>query len=117
MPEPPAADWFAGGIIDRRKFDEYLLSPDHRQGRHKQRLWQSVFGIGPGEGELLEQLIRDHVRRGVVVEKPPRVDSRRFEVKISNFEGPAGAGPVLTAWAAEHGAQRPHLVTAFPIVR
>lgn len=35
-------------------------------------------------------------------ERPPRADTRRFAVTISDFEGPGGKkGPVITAWAAE----------------
>lgn len=115
-PHTPPADWFASGEIDRRKFDVYLLSPTHPDGKHKLRLWQSIFGIGVGDGALLEQLIRSQISSGVVVERSPRVDTRRFGVRIADFEGPAGRGPVLTAWAADHEEERPRLVTAYPDV-
>lgn len=50
--EKPDVDWFLAGTIDRRKFDEYLLSPVHPDGRSKLALWNDVFGIGEGDGEL-----------------------------------------------------------------
>jgi hypothetical protein len=53
-PEPPI-QWFAEGIIDRGELDEYLLSPTHPEDRHKLKLWQGVFGIDKGDGELLER--------------------------------------------------------------
>ena len=71
---------------------------------------------------LLERLIREQVTGGVVAERPSRFDTRRFGVTIPDFAGPSGPakrGPVLTAWASDHGdykALRPRLVTAFPIV-
>jgi hypothetical protein len=122
---PPPPSWFASGKIDRRKLEDYLLSPTHPDGRHKLRLWDSVFGIGVGDGKLLERLIRQQVASGEVTERPPRIDARRFGVVIPDFEGPAGPagpatrGPVLTAWASDHGdykTLKPRLVTAFPIV-
>jgi hypothetical protein len=45
-PEPP---------IHRGELDEYLLSPTHPEDRHKLKLWQGVFGIDKGDGELLER--------------------------------------------------------------
>ncbi|MBA2712475.1 MAG: hypothetical protein H0U55_02840 [Rubrobacteraceae bacterium] len=120
-PKPlPPAGWFASGEIDRRKFDEYLLSPTHPEGKHKLRLWESIFGIGVGNGARLEQLIRNQVGGGVVSERAPREDTRRFGVLIEDFEGPSGRGPVLTAWASDHGDYRelkPRLVTALPVVK
>ncbi len=120
-PEPlPPASWFASGEMDPRKFDEYMLLATHPEGKHKLRLWESVFGIGVGDGARLEQLIRDQVVNGVVSERAPRGDTRRFAVMIVDFEGPTGRGPVLTAWASDHGDYRerkPRLVTAFPVVK
>ena len=131
MSEPPSSppvEWFAlEGIIDReRKLDGYLLSPTHPDGRHKLRLWQSVFGIGVGDAELLERLIREQLEGAEPVEKevktPPEDPSeviRRWELVIPSFRGPNGnVGPVLTAWALDPdvGEARPHLVTAFPLV-
>lgn len=119
---PPPPSWFASGEIDRRKLDDYLLSPTHPDGKHKLRLWDSIFGIGVEDGKLLERLLRQQVASGVVTERPPRIDARRFGVMIPDFEGPAGParrGPVLTAWASDHGdykTVKPRLVTAFPIV-
>jgi hypothetical protein len=117
----PPASWFASGEIDRRKFDEYLLSPTHIEGKHKLRLWESIFGIGVGDGARLEQLIRNQVGEGVVSERAPREDTRRFGVIIEDFEGPSGRrGPVLTAWASGHGnyrEQKPRFVTALPVVK
>jgi hypothetical protein len=130
LSEPPSSpvEWFAlEGIIDReRKLDGYLLSPTHSDGRHKLRLWQSVFGIGVGDAELLERLIRDQLQGAEPVEKEVKTSPedpseviRRWELVIPRFRGPNGnVGPVLTAWALDPdvGEARPHLVTAFPLV-
>lgn len=119
----PSVEWFAGGLIDReRKLNGYLLSPTHPDGRNKLRLWRSVFGIGEGDADLLERLIREQLEEAVPEEKEgkglPEV-IRKWELVIPHFRGPNGnVGPVLTAWALDPdvGEDSPHLVTAFPLV-
>ncbi|CAA9451628.1 MAG: hypothetical protein AVDCRST_MAG14-1005 [uncultured Rubrobacteraceae bacterium] len=123
MPESPTAEWFAGGIIEGRKLEEYLLSPTHPVGKHKLRLWRSLFGVREGDGKLLERLIREQLiqaepreRRSKVVGHPRRV-VREWEIIIPRFRGPNGnEGPVLTAWALDPLNDRPHLSTAYPLV-
>jgi hypothetical protein len=120
--EKPDVDWFLAGTIDRRKFDEYLLSPVHPDGRSKLALWNDVFDIDEGDGELLERLIREQLHQATVIEREPRLDPedesrayRRFELNIPRFEGPNGTVEnVLTAWALNPEDKVPHLVTAYP---
>ncbi len=115
----PDASWFAAGEIDRRKLDGYLLDPYHDTGKQKLRIWRSVFGIGEGDGELLERLIREQVGRGIVAERPPRTDLRRFGVLVEDFTTPKNTAPVITAWVSDHGELeeiKPRLVTAYPVV-
>lgn len=124
IPETPTAAWFAGGIIERRKLEDYLLSPKHPDGRNKLRLWRGVFGIAEGDAEVLERLIREHLSQAVPQEREPVTrggDSprsfRRWELVIPRFRGPNGnVGPVLTAWALDPGRNLPHLTTARPLV-
>lgn len=125
VPSSVPVEWFVGGIIEGRKLEEYLLSPTHPDGRNKLRLWRSVFGIGEGDAELLEHLLREQLpqaepeeREPVTTwEEPPRI-VRRWELVIPRFRGPNGnERPVLTAWALDSGRDRPHLTTARPLVR
>ncbi len=123
-PPGPPVEWFAEGAIDPHKLDSYLLSEAHPVGRHKARLWRSVFGIGPDDADLLGALIRQHLPQARHDEKEARRigDSperlvRRWELVIPTFRGPNGReGPVLTAWALAPDAPRPHLTTAYPVV-
>ena len=122
-PEHPTVKWFADGIFEKRKLEEYLLSPTHPIGRHKLRLWQSVFGIGESDGELLERLIREQLVQATPRERPSKVVSdprrivREWELVVPRFRGPDGnEGPVLTAWAFDPSNDHPHLSTAYPIV-
>ena len=122
-PNFPTAAWFVDGIIEKRKLEEYLLSPTHPKGRHKLRLWLSAFGIGEGDGELLERLIREQLIQATPEERPskvvgqPRRAVREWELVIPRFRSPNGSeGPVTTGWAFDPLSERPHLSTAYPLV-
>lgn len=122
--EPPLVEWFASGSMERRKFDEYLLSSTHPGGRDKLRLWRSIFGFNEGDGELLERLIREQLAQAKVVERESTVDRDdpeivylRWRLDIPRFRGPNGAvGPVRTQWALVPKRSRPHLTTSYPLV-
>ncbi len=125
VPSPAPVEWFVGGIVEGRKLEEYLLSPTHPDGRNKLRLWRGVFGIGEGDAELLERLLREQFPQAepeeqepvTTWEDPPRM-VRRWEFVIPHFRGPNGKeGSVLTAWALDPGKDLPHLTTAYPLVR
>jgi hypothetical protein len=121
-PENPTADWFASGTIDMRKFDEYLLCSTHPEGQGKLEKWQGAFGIGEGDGQLLERLIREQVMRAEIRENalepyPPDPERfmRSFTLVVRDFQGPDGrTANVETAWALEPDKDAPHLVTAYP---
>jgi hypothetical protein len=44
MSSPPPLEWFVSGIIERRKLEEYPLSPTHSDGKNKLRLWRASSG-------------------------------------------------------------------------
>lgn len=122
--ELPPVEWFAVGTIEQRKFDEYLLSPRHPDGREKLRLWRSIFGFGEEDGGLLERSIREQLPQAKVVEREPAVDLndpertyRRWRLDIPHFRGPNNVvGPVRTQWALVPENNSPHLTTAYPLL-
>ena len=123
--EHPNARWFAGGIIERRKLEAYLLSPTHPDGKNKLRLWRGAFGVKEGDAELLERLLREHLPQATPKEREPAISRedppktfRRWELVIPRFRGPNGnVVPVLTAWALDPERSLPHLTTARPLSR
>jgi hypothetical protein len=123
MSSPQSVEWFVGGIIERRKLEEYLLSPTHSDGKNKVRLWRGVFGIGERDAELLERLVREQLPQAAPREREPVTRGgylpksfRRWELMIPRFRGPNGnVSPVLTAWALDPARDLPHLTTALPL--
>lgn len=85
-------------------------------------MWERAFGIGEGDRELLERLIREQLPQATVVERetwrnpedPSRM-VRRFRLEIPRFRGPNGnVANVRTNWALEPGGDIPFLTSAFP---
>lgn len=84
-----------------------------------------MFGIGEGDAELLEHLLREQLpqaepdeRSPKVVREPERV-IRQWQLLIPRFRGPNGnEGPVKTGWAFDPASSvdRPHLTNAYPDV-
>jgi hypothetical protein len=52
-PGGPNHEWFCRGTIDRRKFSEYLFVARHPFNRGKAEGFRRVFGLGPGDEELV----------------------------------------------------------------
>jgi hypothetical protein len=105
--------------VDQRKFDPYLFNPDHPANQGKAKGWRDVFGIGMGDGPLLDRLIREQLDRAQIEERGTVVVSgesvRAWELVIPEFVGTKNdnVSPVVTAWAHEPGNEKPHLVTAY----
>jgi hypothetical protein len=82
-----------------------------------------LFGIGEGDAELLERLIREQLpqadpreREPVTKGGDPPTTFRRWELVIPRFRGPNGnVSPVPTAWALDPDRDIPHLTTALPL--
>jgi hypothetical protein len=69
LSDNPPIEWFVSGRIDPGKLENYLLSPTHPAGKHKARLWKSVFGL---------ERVMDSIRNGlgmretVITQEPSR---------------------------------------------
>ncbi len=122
-PDGPDHEWFRRAKVDPKKFDLYLLNPDHPANQSKAKGWRETFGIGSGDGPLLERLIREQLDKAEIKETESRTSSgeasgerrvtRKWELSIPEFEVP-GRRPalVVTAWARDPGEEYPHMVTA-----
>lgn len=49
-------------IVDIRKLTEYVLSPNHERGKHKARLFSSVFGLTVDDAEALRLYLLQAVK-------------------------------------------------------
>ena len=95
---------------DHREAEPGRISalPTHPDGRNKLRLWRGVFGIGEGDAELLERLLREQLPQAEPDERPPNAVRgpkrviRQWQLLIPRFRGPNdNEGPVKTGWAVD----------------
>lgn len=102
----------AVAIIDPRKFVDYCLNPNSRQGRHKARLFKAVLGF---DRSNYMSLIAS-VRQGILAEEAEYQGETahghlwRVDLPIT---GPGGSATVRTAWIYEKGKDVPRLTTAY----
>jgi hypothetical protein len=106
---PGASD----AVIEERKLTEYVLNPQHEDGRHKARLFRELLGIGQQDWRYLA----DQIKRGLsTAETLDRVRSESSGVKYHALLAVRGLNgavkPVLTAWEVRP-REAPRLTTAY----
>jgi hypothetical protein len=95
------------------KIEEYVLNPQHREGRHKARVFESVLGITLDTQNVLRQAILVAAAESEQVEA--RGDNGHGEVYVLRFplETAAGRAIVLTAWIVRRREDFPRLTTCY----
>ncbi|MBA3642010.1 MAG: hypothetical protein H0W53_22675 [Acidobacteria bacterium] len=95
------------------KLEQYVLNPNHRHGRHKARVFESVLGITLVNREILANAILTAARNSDEAEA--RGDNGHGELYVLRFplQAAAGAATILTAWIVRHGEDFPRLTTCY----
>lgn len=106
----PNADLAA---VDDAKVRDYLLSPDHRDGRSKARFFAGL-GFARDGWSLLRDALLALARDGEAEAAEATVFGQKYVVR-GIVRGPAGrTATVLTVWIAPRSDSIPRLVTAYP---
>ena len=97
------------------KLEDYVLNPDHREGRHKARVFESVLGITLANRDVLRQAILTAAASSDQADT--RGDNGHGEVYVLRFplETERGRATVLTAWIIRHGEDFPRLITCYTL--
>ena len=101
-------------IVPARKITHYLLSAEHRDGRHKAEFFRS-FGFKLEAWEELASALLDHARNHEVVEIVPTPFGRNFVIEGA-LNAPDGRSPeVRVVWYIAKNAKTATLTTAYPL--
>ncbi len=94
------------------KLTGYCLNPEHKDGRHKARVFASVLGIRAEDAELLRAALLKAAREeeATLSEKDER--GQRYVVDFT-MSGPAGEAPVRSAWTIRSSEAFPRLITCY----
>ncbi|MEK7829746.1 MAG: DUF6883 domain-containing protein [Acidobacteriota bacterium] len=101
-------------VVDIRKLRDYCLNPLHDEGKHKARLFATIFGIGLGDAEELRGILLEVVKTHEA--KLGRLDAygQRFTLDFL-LEWRGKLAMVRSGWIVEIGANTPKLTTCFPL--
>lgn len=103
---------FEKAVIPIEKLRDYALSPQHRYGKNKARVFKAVLGINSKDADWLSNQILSQLHNFNAALL--RVDEygKRYTVdlKIRNFNNEAW---VRTGWIILRGTDYPRLTTCF----
>jgi hypothetical protein len=101
-------------IVDIRKLRDYCLNPEHKDGKHKARLFAAILGMTADDAEDLRQILLEVV--SVQEARLGRQDdfgqryTLDFPIAWQNREATLRSG-----WIIEPGSEIPKLTTCYPL--
>jgi len=103
----------AHAVVDPAKVRDYLLSPDHRDGRSKARFFARL-GFAQADWQLLREELATLARRGDAAPMAPDRFGQKFVFR-GIIQGPTGrSGALVTVWIVLLDEAAPRFVTAYP---
>ena len=100
-------------IVEERKINGYLLSPEHPRGAAKAAFF-ARFGFLPIEWTVLRDALIEHANSNMIYERASTPFGDVFEVN-GRIKSPDGRNPwVRVVWFIRTGEEIPRLVTAIP---
>ena len=98
-------------IVPEAKLRDYLLSPWHREGKSKARLFRAL-GYSQDNWQQLEADIRAQHLTQDAIEVAPDDFGRRWRIEAP-LRGPSGSARIVTVWMIPTGREEPSFVTAY----
>lgn len=98
--------------IDIAKLTDYVLNPNHPEGRHKARVFLSALGVSASGGRWLADAIMTAMRASDAVMQCETKWGTIYRVDVEITRGRRCA-KVRTAWL--HASGKPRMVTCFVI--
>lgn len=96
-------------VIEPERLRDYILSPEHRYGKHEARVFRSALGIDWGSWEYLRDQIANRVEEAEVSEVRAGKYGVRYSVPML-IEGLNGrTHEVTTGWIVEEEGAPPRL--------
>jgi hypothetical protein len=99
-------------VVDPRKLLAYSLDPEHDEGRHKARLFDTLLGVNLGNAEDLIRSLEHAARLVDAAEGKLDQYGQRYTIDFV-FAGPAGTAKIRSAWIIRSGENFPRLVTCY----
>ena len=97
----------------KNKLEGYCLNPDHEEGTHKARVFQSQLGLNRHNVGLLVEALKQAARSGDAIESRRDEYGRRYRIDFE-FKGPNGnMATIHSIWIVEIGKNDPRFITCY----
>jgi hypothetical protein len=100
--------------VPREKIVDYLLSPTHRDGRHKAAFF-AAFGFSDDNWQALASALLEHATTHDVASEQDSPFGLRYVVDGIMNMADGRVALVRTVWFIESGAETPRFLTAYPL--
>ena len=101
-----------GAVVDIRKLRDYVLSSDHRRGRHKARVFAATLGLTVEHADQLRSALLAAAREGDAIVGDTDEYGQRFMLDFL-MTGPNGTATVRSRWIVRRDEDFPRLSTCF----
>lgn len=91
---------------------DYCLSPDHEDGQHKARLFQTLLGLTGTDSHLMIDALRRAAASGEAVLGKHDKYGQRYVIDFP-CSGPARSSTIRSVWIIGPNESLPRLVTCF----
>ncbi|HEX8921060.1 MAG TPA: hypothetical protein VF766_06260 [Pyrinomonadaceae bacterium] len=99
-------------VIDLEKLRAYSLNPNHPEGKHKARVFQSRLGFIADDAERLREMVLSAVLTTDTIEGAVDKYGSRYVVDFP-VQGLHGMVMIRTAWIIDAGETIPRLVSCY----
>ncbi len=106
----------AQAIVPPAKLTDYLLSPTHRHGGNKARVF-TAYGFSTGQWEMLRIALLRHAGEHEGTKTEDTSFGTRYTVEGTMVAPDGRALLIRSVWFIEPGDARPRFVTAYPLER
>lgn len=101
-------------FIDRRKFEEYCLNPEHPRGQHKARVFRIALGLNRENFQVLVDEILENVLNQTAILTFESGFGRHYKVDFPVIIGSRTAR-IRTTWIVRFDENFPRMVSCFVI--
>ena len=101
-------------VVEIKKLTEYILDPEHPDGKHKARLFAGALGLGRENAEDLRTALLYAVKTNEATYGKFDRFGQRYTVDFL-FEWQGRHAIIRSGWIIEHDSDIPRLTTAYPV--
>lgn len=101
-------------VVDIRKLRNYCLNLEHNDGRHKARLFSSIFGMTVDNAEELRQILLEIVKTHSARLGRQDEFGQRYTIDFQ-LKWQDRSGIIRSGWIIEHDSNIPKLTTCYPL--